>query len=1549
MRTVFLAVLVVLSGFAQAQLPGLSCSEEASLAPATPGRQSSIDFVNLSGHTARIYARNESRHRMLIGTMAPGQRFSQRALPGQPFVVTDTSDRCMALFQAQDGQPEARISAASPAATQSNQIIRTVAGTDWTFPGDGQPALNAPLGFPVSVAVDNAGNVYTADEANHMILRIGSDGIVHVVAGNGISGSSGDGGDARNASLGELISVAAAPDGSIYIALFGGVIRKVSPSGIISTIANLALTSGPGIGGQGQAIAVDPAGNVYFADFTGHQIRKIAPGGAISTVAGTGTAGNSGDGGPATSATLNRPMSVRFDAAGNLLIADANNRIIRKVDTKGIISTVPTKTPLTSPRAVDYDAAGNLYVLESSSNIIRKIALDGTVITVAGSGSAGFSGDGGTATRAQFNSPSGIALDGAGNIFVSDTNNGRVREVGLDSNISSIAGNGLYRLAPEGTQASVAFFRSLYGITLDTSGRVYIADRDAARVKRVELDGSLTTVAGNGQKVTSGKGPLPASSSISLPLSPAIDASGNLYFIESSMVRKVTPDGVMTTYAGGGTSNPGDGGAATSAILQLPQAIAIDAAGNLYISDDGSFRIRKVTTDGKISTIAGTGVSGLSGDGGPAAKAQVNYPLDLTVDPAGNVYFIDGFSKVRKIDTGGNISTIAGGGTKRGDGIPATDAQLFLEYGLALDAAGNLYVSDLTNVVHKISADGIIQTVAGTGRAGFSGDGGPPLSAMLNFPAGLATSPSGDLYLVDTSNYRVRVVTSTAPSFTLSPASFSFTVSADGAAPNAVPVALSSSITGLPYSVTTATQSGGNWLVTSATSQVMPSTLNVTVDPAGLQPATYRGTVTVTSAVGGVAPKVVAVTLVVQPEVQGVLSADAAGLTFSFVKGAAAGVKTLQVRGDGPFTVSAKTDSGGDWLSASPNQGNATAAVPTPITVSANPAGLIPGAYAGRVILKDSASTVTVPVTMTVSSSGQLMRLSKVGLTFSAVVGGGAVPSQSIAVLNRGQGAYPFSAQVISDPDVPSWLSIKPSSGVSDVSQPANLTVSVDPKGLTAGDYYARLEVSSSSADNSPQDATVVLHLLPAGTNAPPSVQPSGLVFTGVAGGGDPSSQTVLVSNLSAKPVTYGSSVATLDGGSYIAYQPVSATVPPGTFPVVVQPSFTGLKAGVYRGAMVFIFSDGTVQTVSILIVLAPAGTAGSNSAHIATAGGCKPTQLLPLITTLGSSFSVPAAFPTTITMQVVDDCGTPMTSGSAVTRFSNGDPPLTLNSIGDGDWTSTWVGGYSQTQVTITGTASTIQPQMSATVQITGGTNGNASGPAIVNGGVISASSFAKQTPLAPGSMVSIFGSALGNGTALAPSLPLSNTLAGTRMVVAGRAMPMLYSSSGQVNAVMPFGTPVNTPVQVIATNGKQISVPEEVSIAQAQPGVFTVNGSGTGQGHIYVSRPDFSQILAASATPAHAGDALVIYCSGLGPTDVPVEDGASSPVSPLARVANSVTVSIGGVATTPFFAGLAPGFAGLYQVNVIVPPGVSPGDQIPLVITVAGQSSPPVTLSAR
>ncbi|SEL79515.1 S-layer homology domain-containing protein [Paenibacillus sp. OK003] len=325
------------------------------------------------------------------------------------------------------------------------------------------------------------------------------------------------------------------------------------------------------------------------------------------------------------------------------------------------------------------------------------------ISTVAGTGVGGYSGDGGPATSAQLYFPRGVAVDSSGNLYIADVLNHRIRKVDTSGNISTVAGTGVGGYSGDGESALVAQLNSPNGVAVDSMGDLYIGDSGNHRIRKVDKSGNISTVAGTGVSGYSGDGGSATSAKMSSPNGVAIDNSGNLYIGDSgnNRVRKVDTFGNISTVAGTGEGGyAGDGGLATLAKLNNPAGIAVDSDGNLYISDLSNQRVRKVDTSDNISTVAGTGVGGFSGDGGPAILAKLNYANGVRVDSNGNLYIGDsGNNRIRKVDKSGNISTIAGTGVSgySGDGGSATSAQLKSPNGVAVDSSGNLYIADIGN------------------------------------------------------------------------------------------------------------------------------------------------------------------------------------------------------------------------------------------------------------------------------------------------------------------------------------------------------------------------------------------------------------------------------------------------------------------------------------------------------------------------------------------------------------------------------------------------------------------------------------------------------------------------------------------------------------------------------------------------------------------------------------------------------------------------------------------------------------------------------------
>jgi len=341
----------------------------------------------------------------------------------------------------------------------------------------------------------------------------------------------------------------------------------------------------------------------------------------ITTIAGTGASGYSGDGGQATSAKFALLNGLIFDAAGNLYIVDGQYSCVRKVNTAGIITTIAgngtmgysgdggqaTAAELSDPTLIAFDAIGNLYIADRLNNLIRKVTTAGIISTIAGNGTLGYSGDGGQATLAALNAPTGIALDVFGNFYIADDQNSRIRKVNTAGIISTIAGNGTAGYSGDGGQATAAELYDPWGITFDAAGNLYITEAGNNVIRKVNTAGIISTIAGTGTGAYSGDGGQATAAELNQPVGVILDASGNLYFADNqnSRIRMINTSGIISTIAGNGTAGySGDGGQATSAEIKRPWGITFDAAGNLYIADEGNNVVRKVTNVGQGMGIA---------------------------------------------------------------------------------------------------------------------------------------------------------------------------------------------------------------------------------------------------------------------------------------------------------------------------------------------------------------------------------------------------------------------------------------------------------------------------------------------------------------------------------------------------------------------------------------------------------------------------------------------------------------------------------------------------------------------------------------------------------------------------------------------------------------------------------------------------------------------------------------------------------------------------------------------------------------------------------
>jgi sugar lactone lactonase YvrE len=743
----------------------------------------------------------------------------------------------------------------APQFSRGQYTINTIAGGG----PNNLPAVNASIGTAESVALDSAGNLYIADSYSSQVFKV-SSGTLTLVAGNGTQGYTGDGGPATSAALGAFGPQGIYVDGSgnIFIAdTENSVVREVVAStGNIQTVAGVNYDASEGSacqsGGDGGpatsaylclpfAVFVDASGDIFIADWGNSTIREVvASTGKIQTVAGSTTLGPgySGDGKLATSAQLDQPEGVFVDTSGNIFIADTFNSVIREVTiATGFIQTVvgtqypwdfvcnysgdngpPLSAQLCLPSNVFVDPTEDIFVADTGNSAIREVAVaTGEIQTVAGTPpTPGFSGNGGLATSAALNSPNDMVVDSTGNIFIADSENFVVRKV-TAGDIQAFAGNNTLAYSGDGYVPTDAELNDPGSVFVDASGNVYIVDTSNSAIRvynpgassvtiagTVVPPGDIETVAGNGTACTAttlagcGDGGLATSAELNFPGGVFVDAQGDLFIADTanSAIREVVAaTGIIQTVAGNGTAcsaatlaGCGDGGPATSAELSNPYGVFVDVAGNIFIADTDDNAIREVAvSSGIITTVAGNGTdctpsTSTCGDGGAATSAQLSFPSGVFVDLSEDIFIADtSDNRIREVtNSNGIINTVAGTGAEgfSGDGAAATSAELDSPFGVWVDTSGDIFIADSDNAAIRevVAATGFIQTIAGIPATaggfptpGFSGDGGLATSAELNAPSGVFGTASGKLFIADTDNARIRELAPAALTVTVAP------------------------------------------------------------------------------------------------------------------------------------------------------------------------------------------------------------------------------------------------------------------------------------------------------------------------------------------------------------------------------------------------------------------------------------------------------------------------------------------------------------------------------------------------------------------------------------------------------------------------------------------------------------------------------------------------------------------------------------------------------------------------------------------------------------
>ncbi|MBN8460988.1 MAG: choice-of-anchor D domain-containing protein [Verrucomicrobia bacterium] len=651
--------------------------------------------------------------------------------------------------------------------------VTTVAGRHGERGSTDGTGIYARFSNPWGIALDDGGNLYVSDTETSIIRKVMPSREVTTLAGN--AESAGSTANGHNARFGFPSAIAVDVSGNLYVAdEFNQTVRKVSAHGIVTTIAGCPGESGSadGMGDAGRfsspaGIAVDSGGDLFIADRGNQTIRKINSMGMVSTLSGIPGVAGSADG-TVSHATFNNPTGIAVDKVGNLYVVDQGNQTIRMITAAGMVTTLAgspgqvgtadgtgADARFGHPKGIALDSSGDLYVTDGE-NTIRRVTPLGVVTTVAGrpeeaGSSDGFYGD------SRFRYPSGIAVDSGGNVYIADTGNHTLRRMTPSGEVTTLAG------APEQTGSTdgpgrISRFNFPVGVAVDVDGNAFVADQVNCTIRKISPSGMVATLAGSPGESGSADG-AGNMAKFDNPCSIAIDSGGNLYVSDMSncAIRKIAASGAITILAGVPGEVGSTDGTGSVAKFAFPWGVAADIGSNIYVADRNNHTIRKVSSSGTVTTLAGS-PGEMGNSDGTGSNARFHYPSGIAVDSNGGIFVADQFNHtIRKVTPSGEVTTLAGSPGMSGSADGAgSSARFFYPMGVATDSNGNLYVADTENhTIRKVSPSGSVTTLAGRPREIGSTDGIGG-EARFHFPSSVAADASGSIYVADYYNNTIR-------------------------------------------------------------------------------------------------------------------------------------------------------------------------------------------------------------------------------------------------------------------------------------------------------------------------------------------------------------------------------------------------------------------------------------------------------------------------------------------------------------------------------------------------------------------------------------------------------------------------------------------------------------------------------------------------------------------------------------------------------------------------------------------------------------------------
>ncbi len=1484
----------------------------------------------------------------------------------------------------------------------SGQISAVAGNGSDVYSVDGVTALSAGLVFPNALALDAAENLFISDLTAIRRVDAGT-GLISTVAGPVHAAAPAAEGASSLGLLLETESVSVDGSGGVYFVdlVTDRVWRLDATNGTVYAAAGAGGFSGVAGGGDGgpavtarlvypRRITVDAGGNLFVSDAGTNSVRRVDAGtGLISTVAGLGSSVGSfgGDGGPAVAAGLNYPSGLAIDPANNLYIADTNNDRIRAVVMGNSISASLLPQTITFGQLSNVmlggippvltAAASSGLVVSYTSNSPSVCSVNGSVATLIAAGTcsitASQSGNGSYAPATSvtqtftistltiqtiaFGSLSNTAVTGTAPALIATASSGLAVSFASNSpSVCTVNGSVITLVAP-GTCS----------ITASQSGNsVYAAATPVTHTFVVNSPASQTITFGALSNVLLG----------APPPSPAATASSGLTVTYTSNSPSVcTANGSTITLLATGICSitaSQSGNSAYAAAAPVTQTFVVGSLASqtitfgvlsdqvtgavvpaLSATASSGLTVSFASNSASVCTVSGTTITLVAAGMCSITASQAGNSAFAPASPITQTFVVNAPASGGGGAGGGSGGGGGGGG---GGGIPTPPSNAITITPTSLTIVAGVNGGPVTRTITitcQSSSSGVswgssVSVDEGEGWLSVSPLGGTlalvstsaqsgTFSGTIGIVADPTGIPGGSQYTGTVSLYTsagvitipvVMQVSSTPIRYTLAPAALNFSYQRGGAAPPSQSIAVFSAPSGASFAVSAT--SAGNWLSASVSgSGATPASVSVSVTADGLDVGSYNGQVTV----GGVS---LPVTLSVTPAMAPMLAVSAGIQTFTATQDGTRMAGQVAVSNAGGGTLSFKSTATSDrgWLSiAEGGSGTVATGVTASIVLSVDPASLQPGVYNGRVVVTNSATGVsqTALIVLTVTNTAGQLRVSRVGVAMTAAIGGEAPQAETVMLRNIGGGSVNWTAHSSA-----TWLAAAPASGTLAGGAQAPLSISANPAGLVAGDYFGSIDITAPNAVNSPQTVTVVLHV--SGAFGVVAVAPAALLLTDNLG-----SSPVSIYNPSTSSLSFMAAAFTADAKSWLSVSPTNGQLNPGANTIQIAADFNTLSGTEGAGSVTLAFGDGSAATIGVTALKSGTGCTSGKS-----------TFLTPVLQSPANRSTLQADVPVTVQALVMDDCGHAVTAaagGAVQVSFSNGDAGISLVDIGDGVWQGTWnpMIPAASTRLQVTATASALMANAaSAEVTVTAASANAAPQPA----GIANAASAGQAIPLvvAPGSYIAIYGGKLASGEGLpASSLPLPTTLNGTQVLLAGVPMPLLYAGGGQINALVPEDIAPNAAYPMVVIRGSARSVPVNLTVTELQPAIYTVDTSGSGSG--IVANALTGQLITAS-NPAHAGDYLAIYATGLGALvgangETQPGDGAAAPSDILYRTKAVVTATIGGVNAPVVFSGLTATLASLYQVNVQVPSGIAAGDSVALTITASDPGTEAVAQS--